>query len=227
MFSSNVARKGNTILLLYADTTFTSVTVNDNTASAESSGIFISFSTVTIASSTFKTDTLPGSVATLKDASLANSNSGLFISISAGATVTVTGSSFKNGYGVSGGFVYMAGNSKLTFTTCTFDSSYVNTDGGAIYASGFDEIVISGSSFTSSSALKDGSVLYLSSGKTTISNTVLTVTPNPSAIYLVGGTFKGTSVTIANSQTTNTVIQENVNGGGIFASNMDSFIATS
>lgn len=53
------------------------------------------------------------------------------------------------------------------------------------------------------------------------------MTPNPSAIYLVGGTFRANSVTIANSQTTNTLIKENVNGGGIFASNMDSFIATS
>ena len=60
-FTSNYAVSGNTLSLLFAPTTFTSITVLNNLADADSSGLFINFSTVTISSSTFNTTSFPNS----------------------------------------------------------------------------------------------------------------------------------------------------------------------
>mmetsp|Transcript_42050 Transcript_42050/g.48769 ORF Transcript_42050/g.48769 Transcript_42050/m.48769 type:complete len:204 (-) Transcript_42050:2298-2909(-) len=65
-FSNNYAKEGNTISLLFAPTTLTSITILNNKADADSAGVFINFSTVVITLSTFNTTIFPNSEATVK-----------------------------------------------------------------------------------------------------------------------------------------------------------------
>ena len=222
-FISNSAINGNTLMFLFANTLITNITVKDNSAGIDSSGIFTTFSEIQIASSTFKTETFPNGATTLLEASNDSNNMGLFISISAGATVTITGTSFENGYADSGGFIYMSGNSYLSITGSTFSTSSVGNDGGAIYASGFKTISISSCSFTSTSAQRDGSVIYLNSGTSTISSSNFTVEPGLAPIYTSGGNFTGTNLILNNGNISNTKYDQDVLGGGIYASNSENF----
>mmetsp|Transcript_42050 Transcript_42050/g.48770 ORF Transcript_42050/g.48770 Transcript_42050/m.48770 type:complete len:187 (-) Transcript_42050:1656-2216(-) len=122
--------------------------------------------------------------------------------------------------------MYMAGNSELTVSNCTLKLGYSRANGGAIYASSFKQVTIRNCTFTDNSSTNDGSDLYLSSGITQITTTTLTLTPNPTSIYLVGGTFTATSVSMTNSQTSSTSKIVNYFGSAIYASNMDSFSIT-
>ena len=226
-FSSNYAISGNTLSLLFAPTTFTSITISNNLADADSSGIFITFSIVTISSSTFNTTSFPNSETSSFAAADSAKTTGWYISISAGASVTVSNSNFENGYAINGGFIYMAGNSDLTISGSTFKSGSSKSNGGSIYASSFNKITISSSSFTNSASEADGSVFYFNSGTTSITSIIFSLTYNPSAIYLLGGTFAGNQITMTNSIATNTQMNSNYYGSGIFASNMNSFSLSS
>ena len=120
----------------------------------------------------------------------------------------------------------MAGNSDLTISGSTFKSGSSKSNGGSIYASSFNKITISSSSFTNSASEADGSVFYFNSGTTSITSIIFSLTYNPSAIYLLGGTFAGNQITMTNSIATNTQMNSNYYGSGIFASNMNSFFFT-
>jgi predicted outer membrane repeat protein len=226
-FTLNEATEGNTLMFLFAETSLTNVTVKNNIADEGSTGIFVTFSELKISSSTFDTDVLPTGYTSIQIASTLTSNLGCFISISAGSTITLTGSTFNNGYAQSGGHIYMAGNSDLTIVSCTFSEGYASADGGAIFASGFSTVAISDSTFTSHTALRDGSDLYLSSGVTTLTGTNFTIKPNPSSIYVSSGKFTATNINVGNSDTTNTEITEELSGGSIHASNTESFSVSS
>lgn len=225
-FYSNEAWGGNTMMFLFANTVLTNITLYDNIVYADSTGIFITFSEITIADSLFKTQNLPFGASSLEQASLSAFNLGCFVSISAGCTVNIRDSNFQNGYGVSGGHLYISGNSEVTINGCNFGSTFVTSDGGAIYASGFKTLQILDSTFADHTAKRDGADLYLSSGSTTISNCNFTALPNPSSILVSSGNFTASNLKMENSQTSNTVINEGYLGGAIYAENTESFSLT-
>ena len=103
----------------------------------------------------------------------------------------------------------------------------MTTDGGAIYASGYEKLTLKKCTFTGNSAVRTGSDIYAISGKSEISDTTFTVTPNPSSVYLVDGDFEGSSITIKNSVPGNSAISSEREGGGIYAADMNSFILQS
>ena len=214
-FISNTANNGNTMMLLFADTNLNNITVKDNQANIESTGIFINFSEVEIASSTFTTEKFMNGATTLIEASKKSRNTGLFISISAGCNVSIKDSSFKNGYADTGGYIYMVGTSDLTITGSTFEGSSVTGDGGAIYASRHQTLSIESCTFISNSAQRDGSVLYLDSGTTSVSSSNFTVTPITSAIYTSLNSFTGEHLIFQNENVSNTEYKQDVFGGGI------------
>ena len=226
-FSSNYAMAGNTISLLFAPTTLNSITMTNNIADADSTGIFITFSVITISYSTFNTTRFPNSETSALAAANNAKVTGCFISISAGATVTITNSNFENGYAINGGFIYLAGNSNLTISGSKFTSGASMSNGGAIYASSFNSVTILGTSFKSCASGSDGSVFYFNSGITSVSSSSFTLIYNPSAIYLLGGTFTGSQITMTNSDTSNTQMNSNYYGSGMYVSNMNYFSLSS
>ena len=119
-FILNKAEGGNTVMLLFAETDIIDVTVKDNTADYESSGIFINFCTVQITNSKFETEELLNGAITAYDSELIPSGAGGFISITSGSEVTITSSIFKNGYSIEGGAIYLSGSSQLTIVGSNF-----------------------------------------------------------------------------------------------------------
>jgi predicted outer membrane repeat protein len=211
------------MMFLFSETNMNNITVKNNIAYADSTGIFVTFSTISVSSSTFNTDSLPNGATSIEDASTLSYNLGCFISISAGSTVILTDNIFTNGYSVSGGHIYISGNSDVTINSCTFSEGYASSDGGAIYASGFKLLTIQDSTFTTHTAKRDGSDLYLSSGTTTLSGSNFTIKLNPSSIYVSSGNFTVSNIKVDNSDSSNTEILSGITGGFIYAANTDAF----
>ena len=199
------------------------MTVKDNISFGDSTGLFITFSTVTITDSSFYTENLPGTMTTLEEAAITYKVYGCFLSISAGATVTVTNSEFLNGYAEIGGFIYLVGDSTLTLQSTNFKRGYTTSDGGAIYISGFKEFSVLNCSLFNNTAVKLGSSIYSASGKTKITNSSFQIHPGHTPIYLYDGTFVGKNITINNLVPTNMALIYEIKGGGIYAGDMDSF----
>ena len=120
VFSFNTALEGNTISLLFSPTILTGITFKNNNANAESTGIFINFSVVLIQNCLFNTTIFPNGQSSLKNAAISSNLFGWFISISAGANVTIQNSTFQNGYAIYGGFIYIAGNSQIFISNSSF-----------------------------------------------------------------------------------------------------------
>ena len=222
-FSGNTATKGNTISLLFSETTLDNIILKNNEAFAESTGIFMTFCSVTITNSTFTTETYPNGETDIKEAINAASSTGCFISISASAMLSMSTSTLSNGYSINGGFIYLSGNSEMTLTTITFTSGYASLSGGAIYASSFNMITIASWTFTSNVAYNQGSILYLNSGDTTISNSTFNASPNYNAVYVVGGNFTGSNLIFNNGDTSSSTTTADIEGGGIYVSNPTTF----
>ena len=199
------------------------MTVKDNISFEDSTGLFITFSTVTITDSSFYTENLPGTMTTLDEAANTYQVYGCFLSISAGATVTVINSEFLNGYASIGGFIYVAGDSKLSLQSTNFERGYSTSDGGAIYISGFKELSILNCIFSDNTAIRYGSDIYSVAGTTKITDSSFEMEPNPTSIYLYDGNFVGKNITISNLVPTNMDLIYEIKGGGIYAGDMDSF----
>ena len=199
------------------------MTVKDNISFEDSTGLFITFSTVTITDSSFYTENLPGNTTTQYEASNIYKNYGGFMSISAGATVTVIKSQFISGYARLGGFIYVAGDSTLNIHSTSFKLGFSASDGGAIYVSGFKELSIINCTFSENNAVRLGSDIYSISGTTKITNSSFMMEPNPTSIYLYDGTFVGKNITIKNLVPNNMALIYESKGGGIYAGDMDSF----
>lgn len=120
LFAFNTAFEGDTISLLFTPTTLTGIVLTNNKAYAESTGIFINFSVVLIQNWLFNTTVFPNQETSLKNAAVNSNLFGCFISISAGAIVTIENSTFQNGYAIFGGFIYIAGNSQIFITNSSF-----------------------------------------------------------------------------------------------------------
>jgi hypothetical protein len=223
-FSENEAWEGNTLCFLFSNVVLTSITVKNNIVYAETTGIFITFSTVTIDSCTFTTDTYPFGVTDIEEAASDAFNSGCFVSISAGADVTIQDSTFSNGYSTNGGFVYLSGNSGLAINRSNFTNGAASGEGGAIYAATFKDMTITDCKFSGNIAEANGCDLFLSTGTTTVTDSTFTIRPEPSSIYISQGNFTGTGIAVTNSETSNTEIQENVYGGGVYGSNVKKFV---
>lgn len=119
-FILNNAEGGNTVMLLFAETDITDITLKDNTADYDSSGIFINFCTVQITDSRFEIEELLNGAITAYEAGLESYGAGGFISITSGSEVTITSSIFKNGFAMEGGAIYMSGSSHLTIVGSNF-----------------------------------------------------------------------------------------------------------
>ena len=199
----------------------------NNVATAESAGIFITFSTISIDASTFNTTSYPDGANSPEQAVSSILTSGHFISISAGVQLTLTDSNFENGYALTGGCIYISGSSTITITNNTFSNSYGQNTGGAIYASSFKALTVRDSTFTANVAYTDGSEMYATAGSITVLSTSFSVTPNFNAISLITTTFEGTSLTFTNSDLSASENTNDITGGGIYVQNPLSFILTS
>ena len=224
-FINNTAIDGNTIMLLFANTEFSNIIFIDNYSNNDGAGLFITFSEVSIVSSKFSTEKYGSSSLNLLEVAKSTKNFGLFLSISAGAEVTVTSTTFSDGYAQSGGFIYISGNSILNIADCSFSNSIVQNEGGAIYASGFKYLGITNSNFSTNTASK-GKMIYLSSGSTNITSTNFTISANPTAITIISGEFSASQIVVKNTDTNSTNYNGDYYGGAIYATNMLSFTLT-
>jgi predicted outer membrane repeat protein len=223
-FESNTASVGRTISFLFASSQLVSCSFKDNSAVKETEGIFITFSTVNVLSSTFENSV---SLYDSDDPSSTESTSvaGGYIYVSVGVTLTVTSSTFTRGNAYSGGSIYMSGNSDIQVSSCTFTENYSETQGGSIYLSNYNTFVLQSSNFTQGIAKTGGSEIYSSSGTISISDCKFTLTPTKVAIYFLSTSFTGSTITMTNSNTTNTA-KTATNGGGIYSKNSGSFVLT-
>ena len=222
-FSNNFSKNGYTIALLFADMVFTNITFKDNTANSDTNGIFITFSNVTINDSLFNTTSFPNGVLTSINAATDSKLWGGFISVSSGATISISRTFFQNGYSKNGGAIYISGNSQATLSTWTFTSWSAGSYGGAIYASGFSTLTINSCSFSESDWDDSGCDLYLNSGKTIkIIRATFEIDQNPS-IYVYGGDFNAEGISMTNSEPSSGFKDSQMYGAGIYAANMDSF----
>ena len=209
-------------MFLFSDNDLTNITVKDNIAYADSTGIFTTFSTINLVDSTFTTETIPFGANTLQNASSESFNLGCFISISAGWIFTIQNTDFSNGYATTGGYIYLSGNSDVTIQSSTFANAYVSNIGGSIYASGFSSLVISDCSFSNNTAQSLGTDLYLSSGTTTVSNSNFSLTYAPVGVFLTDGNFTGTNLKFTYSQPQTDKLV-GLTGGAIYGLNLQSF----
>ena len=208
--------------MLFAPATVTNLQFQNNIAGSESTGIFITFSQVTISNSVFNTTLYPNNLTNSTTAAAASSLFGWYISISAGATVTITNSNFDNGYAINGGAIYVSGNSDLTLNTCNFNGCASKSYGGAIYATGFNSFSASNCQFSKNMCEISGCDLYLNSGVASLINTKVSITSSQTSIYLVSGNFEATNLSMANIQP-RIVKTKNLFGAGIYVLNMNAF----
>jgi hypothetical protein len=143
VISDNKAVKGNTIMMIFSDIFMNNVTIKNNIASSDSTGIYGAFSNITIMSSVFTNEKFPDNLVSASEASQAFSISGCFLTINSGCNIFIMSSNFSNGYASNGGAIYMSGSSNLFVESSLFDSCYAANTGGAFYASSIGEIQIS------------------------------------------------------------------------------------
>ena len=151
---------------MFAPTIISNVSVYNNIAYTQTTGIFIAFSDVIISNSNFNTTILPDAKyeSSITDAAWDYSLYGWFISISSGSNVEISDSKFENGYGSNGGFIFVSGTSYIDITNSTFSKGHVSSKGGAIYGFGHKSINITNWKFFENFANSDGNDLYLDSG---------------------------------------------------------------
>lgn len=98
----------------------------DNTATYQTPNIKIVKSTgISISNSTFINNRKPKN---------SQSYTGNFLYIIAGSAVTISKSTFTNGFGFEGGAIYLLGDCSLTVTSSVFENNYSYGRGGAISA---------------------------------------------------------------------------------------------
>lgn len=112
---------------------------------------------------------------------------------------------------------------KFLLVIRALNKGYARSNGGAIYGSGYKMLTITDCSFNDNNCEQDGSDIWLNSGITLISNSSYLLTPNPSSIYLVGGSFTGQLLQMKNTNSYSGIIYGNNYGSSIYASNMDQF----
>lgn len=78
------------------------------------------------------------------------------------------------------------------------------------------------SNFTQGIARSGGSEIYSSSGTLTISGCKFTLTPTKVAVYLLSTSFSGSTITMTNSETSNTS-KTATYGGGLYSKNSGNF----
>lgn len=124
--------------------------------------------------------------------------------LSTGSTITITGSTFSNGYAEYGGAIYILGSADVSIQTSNFTSNTAQ-QGGAIHATTYNSFTISNNCyFTSNNAnSKVGECIYITNAfeAFSVANSYFTVTNN--AIYLKrtqatisSCTFTGTAPTV-------------------------------
>lgn len=75
--------------------------------------------------------------------------------------LTITDSDFINGTAVTGGAIYVQGDSNVTMRGVSFQTNEALSKGGALYAEDFSKVEIGGSSrFIGNKALEKGGALY-------------------------------------------------------------------
>ena len=217
-FQNNVASVGRAISLLFANSNLNNWTFIDNTASRETEGIFTTFSTVSVTNSNFKnSETMYGN-------STASSLTvpGGFIYASVGVEITITSCIFTKGNAYSGGAIYMSGNSKIILLSSNFTDNYSYTTGGSIFLSNYESLQATSWQFESSISETSGSEIYSEVGSLTLTSCTFSVSSVTISIYLRTTTFVGSSVTMSNSNTSNTNITSE-EGGWIASYDSTSF----
>ena len=227
-FTNNISKIGYTIALLFADMDFTNITIKDNIANSDTTGIFINFWKVTISNSQFNTTIFPNDVSTSFDASSSSNLLGGFISVSSGANIIISNTSFYNGYAYTGGAIYISGNSIVTLSSWTFAYWTSGLNGGAIYASGFISLKIINCKFMNNNCKNQGWDLYLIYGKTVQLEVSTFLINSYQSVYFNGGNIKISQISITNINSLTKMIDSKLYGTGIYGINMNSFsLATS
>ena len=221
--SNNFAKSEDAIYQLFTPLTLVNVTFINNAAEKLSAGIFVAFSTLNIQNSTFKNTQFPSPAKDTVSAAANSQINGWFVSVSSGATLTITDSQFDSGYANYGGAIYVSGNSKIVVSYSDFINWYAFMNGGAIYATGFQTITLSNWEFEGNSWGITGTDLWFKSGESNISNTNFKLIAGPSSIYLEGGYFYAKNINI--SSINMNIIQRNYElfGSGITGISMNYF----
>ncbi len=208
-FSANGAVNGGAIAARAATITLTSVTVDDNTATAGGAGVTVAGGTLGVTTSVFERDqagTIGGAIAATSNATLsfdgadfsqdnAGTNGGaVFLD---GASLTATAGGFTGCAANDLGGAISAQNSSLSLDNVTFSSNNAG-DGGAIYGLG-EAMTISNSTFDSNSATDLSGALYADAS---------------SSLQASNDTFTGnTSLSGAGAIGLNTVSDTTITGG--------------
>ena len=221
--SNNYAKSEETIYQLFTPLTLVNVTFINNVAEKISAGIFVTFSTLKVQNSTFKNTQFPSPATNTVSAAANSKVNGWFVSVSSGATLSITDSQFDSGYANYGGAIYVSGNSDVSISDSHFKNWYAFMNGGAIYATGFQTIKLTNWEFEGNSWGITGTDLWFKSGESHISNTKFKLIAGPSSIYLEGGYFDAKSINISNINMN--IIQRNYElfGSGITGMSMNYF----
>ena len=222
-FTNNISKIGYTIALLFADMDFTNITMKDNIANSDTSGVFINFWKVTINNSQFNITLFPNGASNSSDASSSSNLLGGFISVSSGANVVISSTKFQNGYANNGGAIYISGNSIATLNNWSFISWASGSYGGAIYASGFSSLVVSNCNFRNNNCKIQGWDLYLNYGKTILISEVKFLVNLYQSVYIYGGYITVFQISITNTDSSSKIKDSKIYGTGIYATNMNSF----
>ena len=222
-FTNNISKIGYTIALLFADMDFINITMKDNIANSDTSGIFITFSNVTINSSQFNTTLFPNGASNSFDASSSSNLLGGFISVSTGVAVNISSTNFLNGYASNGGAIYISGNSIAILSNWSFISWASGSYGGAIYASGFSSLEVTNCNFGNNNCKIQGWDLYLNYGKTILITEVVFLVNLYQSVYIYGGYITVFQISITNIDSSSKIKDAKIYGTGIYATNMNSF----
>jgi hypothetical protein len=153
----------------------------DNESVYHSNAIFAAFANIKIDLSTFNNNNY-GTHSSKDEAVNFSLLTGSFLSISITSVLTISNSTFTNGYGESGGCIYLSGNSNLTLSNITFTNCEASAQGGAIYVSNHQLVSIEDCIFDNNQAYSGGNDIYGSSGYITILSSIFFLTNSKSSI---------------------------------------------
>jgi predicted outer membrane repeat protein len=152
-----------------------------NNATERTKNIFIGFSTVVISNCQFKDKVIENKIEKAKN----TQTLGTFIFVMYDVNLYIKQSKFLNGVAMSGGALYISGDSSININDCEFLNNYARLEGGAIYGSGFSSLNCKNNNFKNNIALENGGDFFITNTEKNLTlDSLMISNPNTkSSIY--------------------------------------------
>ena len=145
-FTKNKSSK--TMSFAFANLVMAGSTFSDNIAVSETAGLFITHSTVIITNCHFDNNRYLSGFSVNFPTYGSTQVTGGFLFISVGAFVAVRNCTFKYGYALNGGAIYVSGNTRLLIENSNFLNNAAETSGGDIYLANYNTVNITNVEFS-------------------------------------------------------------------------------